>query len=80
MINYSIDPEAHRGLGNRKDGLIVDGKKFERPVAGRLRLPRTEREIGMTLENSRGLNFVGGLSVAALRWWNCWWSLRSSAS
>ena len=27
-INYSIDPEAHRCLGNRKDGQVVDGSKL----------------------------------------------------
>ena len=28
MINYSIDPLVHRWLGNRKDGLVIDGKSF----------------------------------------------------
>ena len=27
-INYSIDPEIHRRLANRKDGLVIDGKKL----------------------------------------------------
>ena len=28
MINYSIDPEVHRCLGNRKDGKAIDAKAF----------------------------------------------------
>ncbi len=28
MVNYTIDPEIHRRLGNRKDGMMIDGKKF----------------------------------------------------
>ena len=28
MINYTIDPEIHRRLANRKDGLVIDGKKL----------------------------------------------------
>ena len=34
-IDYSIDPEVHRRLGNRQDGLAIDGEK---PLAARLRL------------------------------------------
>lgn len=28
MMNYTIDPEIHRRLANRKDGLTIDGKQF----------------------------------------------------
>ncbi|MBU4273119.1 MAG: DUF1559 domain-containing protein [Planctomycetes bacterium] len=28
MMSYTIDAETHRRLGNRKDGLTIDGKKF----------------------------------------------------
>ena len=28
MINYTIDPLVHSYLGNRKDGMMIDGKKF----------------------------------------------------
>ncbi len=28
MLSYTIDPEVHRCLGNRKDGKAIDGKKF----------------------------------------------------
>ena len=28
MMSYSIDPEVHRCLGNRKDGLVIDAKAF----------------------------------------------------
>jgi prepilin-type processing-associated H-X9-DG protein len=27
-MSYTIDPETHRRLGNRKDGLAIDGKQF----------------------------------------------------
>jgi len=27
-ISYSIDPEIHRRLGNRKDGEVIDGSAF----------------------------------------------------
>ena len=28
FMNYTIDAETHRRLGNRKDGLPIDGKKL----------------------------------------------------
>ncbi len=28
MINYTIDRQIHRQLGSRRDGMIIDGKKF----------------------------------------------------
>ena len=28
MLNYTIDPETHRRLCNRKDGMTIDGKGF----------------------------------------------------
>ncbi len=28
LINYSIDPLTHSYLGNREDGMVIDGKKF----------------------------------------------------
>ena len=28
MINYTIDPEVHRCLGNRMDGFVIDSKAF----------------------------------------------------
>jgi len=28
MVNFSIEPNVHGRLGNRKDGLLLDGKKF----------------------------------------------------
>jgi prepilin-type processing-associated H-X9-DG protein len=28
LMSYSIDPEIHRRLGNRKDGLTIDAKKY----------------------------------------------------
>jgi hypothetical protein len=27
-INYEIDPEVHRRLGNRRDGLPIDGSQY----------------------------------------------------
>ncbi len=28
FINYSIDPETHRRLGSRNDGMVIDGSQF----------------------------------------------------
>ena len=28
FINYTIDLETHRRLGNREDGIAIDWKKF----------------------------------------------------
>ncbi len=28
MISFTIDVETHRRLGNRKDGMAIDGKKL----------------------------------------------------
>ena len=28
IMNYTIDPETHRRLGNRRDGMAIDGKAF----------------------------------------------------
>jgi hypothetical protein len=28
MMNYTIDDETHRRLGNRHDGLAIDGKAY----------------------------------------------------
>jgi prepilin-type N-terminal cleavage/methylation domain-containing protein len=28
LINYTINPKTHGNLGNRKDGLLMDGKKY----------------------------------------------------
>ena len=28
LISYTIDPETHRCLGNRKDGMVIDAKSF----------------------------------------------------
>ncbi len=28
FINYTIDPQIHRCLGKRNDGMVIDGKKF----------------------------------------------------
>jgi hypothetical protein len=27
-ISYQIDPEVHRRLGNRRDGLPIDGRQY----------------------------------------------------
>ena len=29
QISYTIDPETHRRLGNREDGLSVDPRKLQ---------------------------------------------------
>ena len=28
MVSYTIDPEVHRRLGNRQDGLLIGGGDF----------------------------------------------------
>jgi prepilin-type processing-associated H-X9-DG protein len=29
MMTYNLDPETHRRLSNRKDGLVIDQSKFD---------------------------------------------------